>query len=437
MKYILEYSSYSNNKPIIEIINPTQETEFVTNPNLRVEADITGAQQAFLKVNDQWINWNKFTFDGKKFFSNIILDEDVETLIEIGAKSDKNEKGIRTWAKKVITYTRKPIIKFLNQKDGSIFEKSEISLEASVQNANKVSITLRGDIYDRKYYSFWNDKITVKRMFLKAGDNEIKIIAENQFGMKSESSINLKLKTKQDTIYSDEENSLINQIIREIVVSYWGNLYEGISIEKNGIVALTEYLRKWSNNRNFRTKLSEDFNLPDDANKFINCIIENKEDIFSPTGKYFKIYYDVLRGSSESGEINELIAEENFKIWQESLGNQIYFKKPSQKQDTYESIDLFAFINGKRFTIQVKPVKSVESRGDYYELFSGGDTRKVKTDFLVLASSKNCFIVRVPKEEFTDEQKASDITSIKTPSFEIRDSDKFVGFSKDLLLFEK
>ena len=177
--------------------------------------------------------------------------------------------------------------------------------------------------------------------------------------------------------------------------------------------------------------------LPDDANKFINCIIENKEDIFSPTGKYFKIYYDVLRGSSESGEINELIAEENFKIWQESLGNQIYFKKPSQKQDTYESIDLFAFINGKRFTIQVKPVKSVESRGDYYELFSGGDTRKVKTDFLVLASPKNCFIVRVPKEEFTDEQKASDITSIKTPSFEIRDSDKFVGFSKDLLLYEK
>ena len=87
----------------------------------------------------------------------------------------------------------------------------------------------------------------------------------------------------------------------------------------------------------------------------------------------------------------------------------------------------------------MKPIDRILSKGDFYEILSKGDVRKVTTDFLILANKMNCFIIRVPLEEFAPGYKKdlAKIDSIKTQNFEIRDRDKMVRFSKDLLLFEK
>ena len=437
MKYILEYHNFSNNKPIIEIINPTPDTKIVYTPVLDIEANITGAVQTFGLLNKKWLDWSSFKFDGKKFTTQLTLKEG-DNFIEIGAKSDKN---VSSWYKMNITYTsQNPKINIITPSNEEIVFNSTISLEAEIENGTKVSVYKNGTTMNPRFYEFKEGNLFIEKIFLDKGDNTVKIVASNNSGKKTESIIKVTYQEHADTSYTAEENKVVMDKIRELVRKYWGNVVlKNQIVYKNDTPIDTEYLSKWSNNRNFRSKLSYRFNIEKNPTALIEFIEENQKDIFDFDGQYFNWSYEILRAATLAGKRNEKIALQTFKKYQESLGKNIVLEEPTPEQDKYEHIDQFAIIDGERFTIQVKPIDRILSKGDFYEILSKGDVRKVTTDFLILANKTNCFIIRVPLEEFSPGYKKdlSKVDSIKTQNFEIRDRDKMVSFSKDLLLFEK
>jgi hypothetical protein len=137
MKYILEYSSYSNNKPIINLISPTPDTKIVYTPVLGIEANITGAVQTFGLLNKKWLEWSSFKFDGTKFSTQLTLEEG-DNFIEIGAKSDKN---VSSWYKMNITYaSQNPKINIVTPSNEEVVFNSAISLEAEIENATKITV---------------------------------------------------------------------------------------------------------------------------------------------------------------------------------------------------------------------------------------------------------------------------------------------------------
>jgi hypothetical protein len=115
-----------------------------------------------------------------------------------------------------------------------------------------------------------------------------------------------------------------------------------------------------------------------------------------------------------------------FDAYQTKIGNTPTYKKASKSEDAFESIDSFAMINGEKFTIQIKTCENLISKNDIYKVKCSGDFRKITTDYLILASEKQYFIIKVPPKN----------TWIET-YFESNDMTNIVTFHKELLLDEK
>ena len=110
----------------------------------------------------------------------------------------------------------------------------------------------------------------------------------------------------------------------------------------------------------------------EELKKFIN---DNKDDIFIQGGKYFNIVLEKLTATVKIGEENEKMAAIFLKsvIDQKTNTQSSVVRTPTDsKEDLLEGIDLYFMFKNKKYTCQVKPLKSVELIDNKYIIESSG-----------------------------------------------------------------
>ena len=425
MKYILEYNNFNDDKPKIKITIPDKDGVIIDTPILELVADITGASTAFVKNQGNFIERGLSKFDGSKLTATINLVEGLNKIF-VGGKSSK---GITGWAYREVFYKIPgPKITITNPtKETTETYDSMISLEADIEDAKTVSVEHNGKIFNKNWFSFDNNKLFVEKIYLVKGSNIIKIKAEDEAGRKKEEVKQISLLYVPDINFEGPEGRKVADEIKRLVLKYWtDDIYKQPYIRKNNILIETELLTKWFNNKKFRSFFVHKFEIPVDANEFIKTLRLNEFDIFDANGKYFQYFYNVLIKTSTVGEKNEKLGMMYFDAYQTKIGNTPTYKKASKAQDAFESIDSFAFINGEKYTIQIKTCEHLISKNDIYKVKCSGDFRKITTDYLILASEKIYFIIKVPPKNTWSETY-----------FESNDMTNIVTFHKDLLLDEK
>ena len=425
MKYILEYNNFNQDKPKVKITIPDKDGTVLETPILELEADINGASSAFVKHQGNFIGRGLSKFDGSKLKATINLVEGLNKFF-VGGKSSKGETG---WAYREVYYKipgSKITITNPSEETTETYD-SMISLEANIEDAKTVSVEHNGKIFNKSWFSFDNNKLFVEKIYLVKGPNIIKIKAEDEAGGKTEKVKEISLLYVPNINFDGEESRKIADEIKRLVLKYWTNeIYKETYIRKNNILVETELLTKWFWNKKFRSFFAHKFSVPQDVNQFIKALRLNEFDIFDVNGKYFEYFYNVLIKTSTVGEKNEKLGMMYFDAYQTKIGNTPTYKKASKSEDAFDSIDSFAMINGEKFTIQIKTCENLISKNDIYKVKCSGDFRKITTDYLILASEKQYFIIKVPPTNTWSETY-----------FESNDMTNTVTFHKELLLDEK
>jgi hypothetical protein len=116
----------------------------------------------------------------------------------------------------------------------------------------------------------------------------------------------------------------------------------------------------------------------------ISFIRERGRDLFHPNGKFFDRIYKRLGGATELGRGKELSSNDFFKSYADSKGISIEIKTPEDYKEDVSGIDAYFEIEGKRYTIQTKTLKSIRGYGDFYRVYITGYFTEIKTHYLVL-----------------------------------------------------
>lgn len=344
-------------------------------------------------------------------------------------------------------FKKPPYVEIINPSSDGITHNSTTSVEAVVKGASsddKIFLKLNGEYVPRRFFTVNKGRLFCKFLYLKPGDNEIKVFAKNENGVR-EWNRNLHFEKLFELKYTDEENTFVIENIRTILKEYYPKWDSNVNVitEINGKIVNTEYISKWLNNRIFRDVITKDFDLPKEPNALVEFLNQNKYDIFNVNGKYFDRYYRVLESASLSGKETEERAKIIFKEFCKGKEKTVEIKNPTVIQDK-RGIDSIFVIGGRPCTVQIKPLSSVKSKTpDYIELVSAGDVRKIITEYLIVSGDTQTYIIKVPLKELSKEyletEKTDDETfdEIKLPNFETRDSDKVIRFSTKLLVYAK
>ena len=170
----------------------------------------------------------------------------------------------------------------------------------------------------------------------------------------------------------------------------------------DGITIIPEYLSKAVNNRTLLKKIISDpdreiisgVNNKEDLFSFVK---NNTFDLFNHNGKYFKYVYRLLSNTSKKGKKFESNAFANFIQIAAKKGINVIIEDPTLKEDIYGGIDGTFTYNGKRFTIQVKPLFKMETYQKdptSYIIFCDGVLKELKTDYLIVTNEKETKVFR-------------------------------------------
>jgi hypothetical protein len=344
-------------------------------------------------------------------------------------------------------FKKPPYVEIISPSSDDITHNSSATIEAVVKGAtadDKIYMKLNGEYVSRKFFTVNKGRLFCKTLFLKPGDNQIKVFAKNENGVR-EWNRNLHFEKLFELKYTDDENTFIINNIRNILNQYYTkwDSNDNRVIQIDGKIVNTEYISKWLNNRNFRDVITKDFDLVKEPNALVEFLNQNKYDIFNVNGKYFDRYYRVLESSSLTGKVTEERAKKIFEEFCKSKDKTVVIKTPTVIQDK-KGIDSIFIIGGRPCTVQIKPLSSVKSKTpDYIELVSAGDVRKIITEYLIVSGDKQTYIIKVPlnelSKEYLETEKTDDdvLDEVKLPNFQTRDSDKVIRFSTELLIYEK
>lgn len=344
-------------------------------------------------------------------------------------------------------FKKAPYVEIIIPSSDTITHNSYTDVEAVVKGATSDStifMKLNGEYVSKRFYSVKKGKLYCEKLYLKPGDNEIKVFAKNENGVR-EWNRNLHFEKLSELEYTNEENLLVIDCIKLILEEYYKDWAPKVGLVKEigGKIVNYEYLSKWRNNRLFREVITKDFNIPKEPNALIEFLNQNKYDIFNVNGKYYDKYYRLLENTSLSGKKIEIIAKTIFEEFCKSKEKTVIIQEPTIEQDV-KGIDSIFVIGGRPCTVQIKTLSSVKSKTpEYIELVSAGDVRKIVTDYLIVANDVQCYIIRVPlkemSKEYLEKEKTDDenLDEVELSNFQTRDSDKVIRFSTELLIYEK
>lgn len=133
------------------------------------------------------------------------------------------------------------------------------------------------------------------------------------------------------------------------------------------------------------SSIVKDFGIKNEK-ELINFIYDNKNDLFLQDGKYFKYVLTKLIKTEAIGVKNEESAAKHLTYYiKNKLGQDIKVSRTDTdcRDDLLHGIDLFFYIKERKFTCQVKPLKSVSTLDDRYIIRSFGKIKKLKVDYLI------------------------------------------------------
>jgi hypothetical protein len=116
-----------------------------------------------------------------------------------------------------------------------------------------------------------------------------------------------------------------------------------------------------------------------------------KDRIFNVNSPTFKKIMDVITGSNTKGQKNE---DNVIKILKSIYGD--INVKPigalGSKEDALLGIDCIVTINGKDYSIQIKPFGEIIDEGEYYRMKETGKTKKYNTDVLAFIKGDTIYL---------------------------------------------
>lgn len=162
---------------------------------------------------------------------------------------------------------------------------------------------------------------------------------------------------------------------------------QGEYVDIDGVKLEKEILSKMINNRTVLKRViiqNRNIKTKDDL---INFIKDNLYDMYHYDGKFFDENYFIVSNTTKSGKKSENAAYKAFEEVAKRKGLNIEVLPPDSVEEDKSGIDGYFIHNGKKFTIQVKPLHKLEEyRKDntFYCVFCDGMLQDIKTDYLVV-----------------------------------------------------
>lgn len=164
----------------------------------------------------------------------------------------------------------------------------------------------------------------------------------------------------------------------------------------DGDIINTEYISKMVNNYTV-FKIFITMNKITDEEEFYNELENSFYDMYHYNGKFFKkITLPTIIKTSRKGNLGEKKSLSKFKEVASKKGMNIDIQTPTLKEDI-SGIDAKFNINGKTYTIQVKPFVSNGIKGSNYYAKSNGSL-SLGVDYLVLYKNNDYIILKNPKK---------------------------------------
>ena len=190
--------------------------------------------------------------------------------------------------------------------------------------------------------------------------------------------------------------SFLNTKIKEFIDSTYGKYgfvygVNELDININGLVLNSEYISKMVNNYTvFKSMIR--LNGLRNEEEFYAYMLTNLNEVYGPSGKYFKNTIAILSNTIRLGNQNEIGAIDFFEKALSDRGINVKIQKPTIEEDI-SGIDGKFKWNGRTLTIQIKPYISTETRGDDVYMESQGSL-SIGTDYLVLYNNGSYIITR-------------------------------------------
>jgi len=172
---------------------------------------------------------------------------------------------------------------------------------------------------------------------------------------------------------------------------YTSSVYDE-DLDVNGVIINSQYISKMVNNYNIFISVSRISGITNfiDLMKFIE---DNLYDIYHFNGKYFERTIDILITNTRKGNVGEKNARDYFTSYVKQNNKiDIVVTDPTVLEDR-SGIDGKFTLNGKDYTIQVKPYSSYKIEDDLIYVVSKG-AMKVNTNYLITYKGNNFLIFR-------------------------------------------
>ena len=185
-------------------------------------------------------------------------------------------------------------------------------------------------------------------------------------------------------------------------------------------------LNKVNTNRLLMTKFVKNYNI-NSFQELINFIKTNKDNIFNQDGSMFQLVWNTIRETEKVGEENEELVVKYIKALAKSVYNEdIEVKREvtSSYNDLILGIDITFKLKEKEFTCQVKPLKSMNYKGNDIIVTSSGRIKKYETNYIAFSNAKlgEVLLFRAKNLKFKDDNfilPKTDLVTIPDNLFDI------------------
>lgn len=189
--------------------------------------------------------------------------------------------------------------------------------------------------------------------------------------------------------YKSTVNTILRDMYKEHLVLVDGmNLVKALPSEKN-IGREYSTLNKVNTNITLIRKMVNMFSL-NNTDELIKFIQDNKSELFTDNGRYFKnLVFSTIRSTEKKGEDNEDYVCEYIKTIVKLKFNEDISpvrEATSSYKDMVLGIDITFTVNAREYTCQVKPLKSIKYSGDYIIITSSGLIKEYNTNYIAFAN---------------------------------------------------
>jgi ASC-1-like (ASCH) protein len=206
-------------------------------------------------------------------------------------------------------------------------------------------------------------------------------------------------RTKKYSISAIPSIQNLNQMIKKYTDSVYtpfGYQYgKNVDIKINdNLIINGEYISKMVNNYTvFKRFILE--NKIRNEDEFYSLLLSNLYDVYHYNGEFFKNHtLSILINTTKKGNIAEKRSLDSFKDVVSERGINIEIQSPSMEEDI-KGIDAKFTLNGKNYTIQVKPFTSVHNKdGKRYAKSPG--SLSLGVNYLILYKEHEYIILKNP-----------------------------------------